>query len=155
MSPQLEAISSGVLRGREVDMGDRHRLGLLLRELWAADVPMRIMPHARDPAQPSNVMMYDMYIMKRTQIYLSEEQAERLSRRAALRGTTASKMIREAVDQYLAEPGDEAERQARYRTALDAAFGAAPYLATGAAYVDELRHADVAREQQLTERAGR
>ena len=100
-------------------------------------------------------MVYDTYIMKRTQIYLDGEQAKRLSRRAALRGTTASKMIREAIDQYLAEPGDEAERLARYRTALDEAFGAAPYLPPGGAYVDELRHADAARERELTERAGR
>lgn len=95
--------------------------------------------------------MYNTYIVKRTQIYLDEEQAERLSRRAALRGTTASKMIREAIDEYLAAPDDEAERLARYRTALDTAFGAAPYLPTGAAYVDELRAADRAREQELTE----
>jgi hypothetical protein len=99
--------------------------------------------------------MYDTYIVKRTQIYLDEEQAERLSRRAALRGTTASKMIREAIDEYLAAPDDDAERLARYRAALDAAFGTAPYLPAGAAYVDEVRNADRAREVELTERASR
>ena len=100
-------------------------------------------------------MMYDTYIVKRTQIYLDEGQAERLSRRAALRGTTASKIIREAIDEYLAAPDDEAERLARYRAALDAAFGAAPYLPTGAAYVERMRNVDRAREEELTERARR
>ena len=100
-------------------------------------------------------MMYDTYIVKRTQVYLEEEQAKQLSRRAALRGTTASRMIREAIDEYLAAPDDEAGRLARYRAALDAAFGAAPYLPPGAAYVDEMRNVDRAREEELTERASR
>lgn len=99
--------------------------------------------------------MYDSYIMKRTQIYLDEEQAEQLSRRAAMRGSTASKMIREAIDAYLAVPDDAAERLARYRAALDAAFGAAPYLPAGATYVDELRDADRVRGEELRERASR
>lgn len=99
--------------------------------------------------------MYDSYIMKRTQIYLDEEQAEQLSRRAALRGSTASKMIREAIDAYLAAPDDAVERKARYRAALDVAFGAAPYLPAGDTYVDELRDADRVRQEELRERAGR
>jgi len=99
--------------------------------------------------------MYNSYIVKRTQIYLEEEQADRLSQLASVRGTTASMMIREAIDQYLAGPDDEAERLARFRTALDAAFGAAPYLPAGAEYVDGLRNADRARERELAERAGR
>lgn len=101
------------------------------------------------------VSMYDVYIVKRTQIYLDEDQAEQLSRRAAVRGTTASKMIREAIDHYLAEPDDAPARLTRYRAALDAAFGAAPYLPSGRAYVDALRDADRRREAELTERADR
>ena len=96
--------------------------------------------------------MYDAYIVKRTQIYLDERQAEELSRHAAARGMTASKMIREAIDQYLADPDDKAERLARYRAALEDAFGVAPYLGEGAAYVDELRAADRVRERGLDER---
>jgi hypothetical protein len=99
--------------------------------------------------------MYNTYIMRRTQIYLDQQQADELSRRASARGMTASKMIREAIDQYLAEPDDGTERLARYRAALDGAFGVAPYLPSGAEYVDELRDADRARERELTERAGR
>ena len=48
--------------------------------------------------------MYDPYIMKRTQIYLDDGQADELARRAKVRGTTTSKMIRDAIDEYLAEP---------------------------------------------------
>ena len=100
-------------------------------------------------------MMYTSYIMRRTQIYLDEEQATKLARRARARGTTASKMIREAIDEYLAGP-DEADAQlARFRAALDASFGVAPYLADGAEFVDELRRADVARESELLERSSR
>jgi len=97
--------------------------------------------------------MYTLYIMKRTQIYLDERQAEELGRRAAVRGTTASKMIREAIDHYLAEPDDTAQRLARYRAALDASFGIAPHLPEGATYVDELRGADRKRERELEQRA--
>jgi hypothetical protein len=95
--------------------------------------------------------MYTSYIVKRTQIYLDELQAAELGRRAAVRGTTASKMIREAIDHYLAGPDEEADRMARFAAALDASFGAAPYLEEGAAYVDRLRHADVQRDVELGE----
>lgn len=97
-------------------------------------------------------MMYTSYIVKRTQIYLDERQAAELGRRAAVRGTTASKMIREAIDQYLAGPDEEADRLARFGAALDATFGAAPYLEEGAAYVDRLRHADLERDEEVGER---
>lgn len=97
-------------------------------------------------------MMYRSYIMRRTQIYLDERQAEELRRRGAARGTTASKMIREAIDQYLAEPDDAADRLARYRAALDRSFGTAPYLPDGARYVDELRAADLGRQTELEAR---
>ena len=90
--------------------------------------------------------MYDSYIVRRTQIYLDEHQAAELGRRAAARGTTASKMIREAIDQYLAEPAEADDPLRRFRAALDASFGAAPYLPDGATYVGELRRADRDRE---------
>ena len=100
-------------------------------------------------------MMYDSYIVKRTQIYLDERQAEELSRHAAARGTTASKVIREAIDQYLADPDDAADRLARYRAALDSAFGVAPYLGDGKNYVEALRAAARTRERELDERQRR
>ena len=90
--------------------------------------------------------------MRRTQIYLDDEQATQLARRAKARGTTASRMIREAIDQYLAEPEDAEERQARFRAAVEASFGIAPYLSDGATYVDELRSHDRERDRELRER---
>jgi hypothetical protein len=96
--------------------------------------------------------MYASYIVKRTQIYLDERQAAELGRRAAVSGTTASRMIREAIDQYLAGPSEEADRLARFGAALEASFGAAPYLEEGAAYVDRLRHADLERDAELGQR---
>lgn len=100
--------------------------------------------------------MYTLYIVKRTQIYLDEAQAAELSRRATVRGTTASKMIREAIGRYLAGPDDEADRLMRFRAAVEASFGSAPYLDDGARYVDQLRGADREREAELaTRRTGR
>ena len=96
-------------------------------------------------------MVYDSYIVRRTQIYLDQRQADELSRRAVAGRTTASKMIREAIDQYLADPDDTGERLARYRAALDGAFGVAPHLGEGAAYVERLRAADRARDRELAE----
>ncbi|MGH3995288.1 MAG: CopG family transcriptional regulator, partial [Pseudonocardiaceae bacterium] len=64
--------------------------------------------------------------MKRTQIYLDEKQAARLDERAAEGGTTRSKMIREAIDAYLTPDGDE--WRARWKEALRATGGIAPYL---------------------------
>ena len=96
--------------------------------------------------------MYHSYTMRRTQIYLDERQAAELGRRAAVRGTTASKMIREAIDQYLAGPDEEADRLTRFGAALEATFGVAPYLAEGAEYVARLRHADLERDAGVGER---
>jgi hypothetical protein len=99
--------------------------------------------------------MYISYIMRRTQIYLDERQAEELGRRARVHGTTTSKVIREAIDVYLAAPSDEAARLARFRAALDESFGAAPSLPDGATYVDDIRTADLARQEELGEHRGR
>lgn len=96
--------------------------------------------------------MYDSYIVKRTQIYLENRQADELARRARTRGVTASHVIREAINQYLAEPEDDAERLARFRAALDETFGIAPYLPPGVEYVEELRRADRRRQEDLERR---
>lgn len=91
--------------------------------------------------------------MKRTQIYLDEEQAARLDKRAAAASTTRSELIRQAVDAHLSRPrDDEAARLARFRAAVDAAFGSAPSLPGGEDFVRELREADRSREQELERR---
>jgi hypothetical protein len=76
--------------------------------------------------------------------------------RARRRGTTTSHVIREAVDAYLAQPESDDERVLqRYREALEAAFGAAPDLPHGSAYVGQLRAADMDRTARLEERRKR
>ena len=99
--------------------------------------------------------MYTSYIVKRTQIYIETAQSEELGRRAAARGVTASRMIREAIDEYLAGPEDDDRALRRFRAALAEGFGAAPSLSAGAAYVDDLRQADRDRQAELDHRAER
>jgi Arc/MetJ-type ribon-helix-helix transcriptional regulator len=96
--------------------------------------------------------MYDAYIVKRTQIYLDETQAAELAHRSIARGVTASHMIREAVELYLADADDEAAELARQRSALRDAYGAIPRLPEGVTYVDEVRQGDRARDERLEER---
>ncbi len=91
--------------------------------------------------------------MKRTQIYLDEEQANRLDERAVAGGTTRSRVIREAVDAFLERPkDDEKARLDAFRVAVDEAFGAAPDLPPGEDYVRELRSIDRDREEELERR---
>ena len=95
--------------------------------------------------------MYTSYIVRRTQIYLDEEQERRLSEHALATGRTKSDLIREAIDRFLDTPLTEEERLARFRAAADAAFGIAPYLEDGAAYVRKLRDLDRRRAERLEE----
>lgn len=97
--------------------------------------------------------MYDMYIMKRTQIYLDDAQAEQLARRAAAEGVTKSTLIRRAVDDYLdSEGGGEDLRLARFRAVIDAVAGTAPELPSGASYVERIRALDLDRDEQIARR---
>lgn len=49
--------------------------------------------------------MYTSYIMRRTQIYISEEQGRYLERRSKELGTSVSDLIRSAIEQtYLRRP---------------------------------------------------
>ncbi len=83
--------------------------------------------------------MYDLYIMRRTQIYLDEVQGERLARVADRSGMTMSAVIREAIESFLDRDDSEEARLGRFRAAVLAAAGSAPGLPTGADYVDEIR----------------
>ena len=93
-----------------------------------------------------------MTSVKRTQVYLEERHARELARRAAARNITKSELIREALDAYLGAGDPEAGRMKRFRDAVDAVFGIAPYLPDGATYVRKLRDADVRRQEELEER---
>ena len=58
----------------------------------------------------------------RTQIYLTHDQRRRLDARGRRTGAPMARMIREAVDAYLADKGPEAQG------ALDETFGTLPKL---------------------------
>jgi predicted DNA-binding protein len=99
--------------------------------------------------------MYRSYIMQRTQIYLSAEQALRLAQRARAAGTTRSMVIREAIEEYLAKP-DEDTRLSELRGVLDDLARKPLDLPEGAAYVDALREAEAVRDAEIeSRRAGR
>jgi Arc/MetJ-type ribon-helix-helix transcriptional regulator len=51
----------------------------------------------------------------RTQIYLTEEQQKALRQRAASAHKKQSELIRQAIDQYLAQPDQQEERLSRLR----------------------------------------
>jgi predicted transcriptional regulator len=95
--------------------------------------------------------MYAAYIMRRTQIYLDEEQDRRLAERARASGRTKSDLLREALDRFLDTRSSEEEELARFRAAARAAFGIAPYLEDGVAYVRRLRDSDRRRAERLEE----
>lgn len=59
------------------------------------------------------------YTMRRTQIYLDEDQDRRLQARANAAGVTKSALIREAIEQFLKRRSRRADLQAH----LDATFG--------------------------------
>ena len=79
------------------------------------------------------------YIVERTQIYLSREQAAALDREARRRGQTRSHLIREAIDRvYLSEPSIE-----EVLAALEASAGAwKDRSESGEEYVDRIRSGD-------------
>ena len=80
-------------------------------------------------------MMYDTYIMKRTQIYLDPEQSAAIADRAHRVGTTSSQLIREAVAEYLTtSEQDDQIVLARQRASIESAFGTLPRLPETSAY---------------------
>jgi hypothetical protein len=82
--------------------------------------------------------MYDVYIVQRTQIYLTEEQGRRLERRSRATGLTISQLIRDAIDAAYAgtkAPSRDARLRVARRTA--GAWSASPE--TGTAYVERIR----------------
>jgi predicted DNA-binding protein len=97
-------------------------------------------------------MMYDIYIVKRTQIYLEDTQDDQLARRAAAEGVTKSALIRRAIELYLDGSDDGELRLARFRAAVEAVAGLAPDLPEGSLYVEHLRVLDVRRQEELEQR---
>ena len=88
------------------------------------------------------------YIMRRTQIYLDEEQDRRLAERARATGRTKVRPDPGGGRPPARHAPGEEEELARFRPAVDAAFGIAPYLEDGATYVRKLRDIDRRREER-------
>jgi len=89
--------------------------------------------------------------VRRTQIYLEGDQARRLDERAAARGTSRSELIREAIDMYLEPPPDGDEWRSRWKAAVEATAGIAPYLTDD--HVEEMRAAGARKLTGLERRA--
>lgn len=97
--------------------------------------------------------MYAPYIMRRTQIYLGEDQAAMLAARARATGTTKSALVRDAIDAFLSDDATSAASGVtRMRAALTGAAGIATHLPSGAEYVEDLRAGDAERAARLHER---
>jgi predicted DNA-binding protein len=84
-----------------------------------------------------------IYIVERTQIYLSREEAAALDREARRRGQTRSHLIREAIDRaYLSEPSVE-----DVLATLEATAGAwVDHPESGEEYVERIRAGDRLKE---------
>jgi predicted DNA-binding protein len=96
--------------------------------------------------------MYDLYIMKRTQIYIEEAQDARLGQLAAETGVRKSTLIREAIDAFLQGPRDDAVRLARFHAALEELERHPISLPDGRSYVESVRSADSSRQEELEHR---
>lgn len=82
--------------------------------------------------------MYDLYIVKRTQIYLTDEQGRMLERRSEATGSTVSALIRDAIDQaYVRRP--VMSRAHRVRLAQRCAGSWKDFPESGKEYVERLR----------------
>lgn len=100
--------------------------------------------------------MYVLYIVRRTQIYIGEEQDRLLGARADATGTTKSALIRDAIELLLAEESDaRGAALQRLRSAVAAASGIAPYLPAGHEYAERVRAPDAERQRRLDARGER
>lgn len=82
-----------------------------------------------------------IYIMERTQIYLTGAESAALDREAERTGRSRSQLIREAIDSnYLGRSGDD-----RLKAVRDSAGAWKSNPESGAAYVKRLRKGRLAR----------
>lgn len=82
--------------------------------------------------------MYTSYIMRRTQIYLSEEQGRYLERRSKATGNTVSQLIRAAIDAAYLRKGSLGKAE-RVRMARSTAGAWKDFPETGEEYVERIR----------------
>ena len=82
--------------------------------------------------------MYDLYIMRRTQIYLTDEEAQVLAQRRRATGRTLSDLIRAAIDAaYLRRRAPDRRRIVATARATAGAWASFPE--TGKEYVERVR----------------
>lgn len=82
--------------------------------------------------------MYVLYIMRRTQIYLTEEQGRLLESRSRATGSTISQLIRTAIDSVYARRRAMSRAQ-KVRLARSAAGSWKSFPETGEEYVERIR----------------
>lgn len=82
--------------------------------------------------------MYDVYIMKRTQIYLTEEQGQLLASRRKASGQTISELIRAAIDSVYSRRR-AMSRAEKVRVAQRTAGSWPDFAESGAEYVERIR----------------
>jgi hypothetical protein len=93
--------------------------------------------------------MYTSYIVRRTQIYLEDDQDDLLTRRAQGSAVTKSMLIRQAIDAFLDESMHVQSGLVRFRSALREVEQAPLALPEGASYVEDVRALDEGRQRQL------
>ena len=84
--------------------------------------------------------MYNLYIMRRTQIYLTEEQGRVLEGRRRATGHTISQLIRAAIDSAYSR-SRQMSRADRVRLARRTAGAWRDFPEAGADYVERIRGA--------------
>lgn len=82
--------------------------------------------------------MYVSYIMRRTQIYLTDEQGRLLASRSRATGTTVSQLIRTAVDSAYSRRRSKS-RSERVRLARATAGSWKAFPETGEEFVERIR----------------
>jgi hypothetical protein len=82
--------------------------------------------------------MYNVYIVRRTQIYLTDDQGRLLESRARATGQTVSALIRAAIDGAYAR-GRMPSRAERARVARRTAGAWAEFPESGASFVERIR----------------
>jgi hypothetical protein len=83
-------------------------------------------------------LMYNLYIMRRTQIYLNDEQGRLLERRTRATGRSMSQLIRTAIDAAYSG-GRQMSRNERARVARRTAGAWSEFQETGTEYVERIR----------------
>ena len=95
-------------------------------------------PFIPDAAGQAVEAMYNTYIMRRTQIYLTDGQGRLLERRSKASGQSVSELIRSAVDETYVRRRAMSQQE-KLRVARRTAGSWTRFPETGAAFVERIR----------------